>query len=53
MLVPNVNPYLLPLPDLTNDLGGGEGGLFPSTGLTSTITSTLTLTPTLMITPVP
>ena len=52
MLVPNDNPYLLPLPDLFSELESEA----TSTGIqipviTSTVTSTAVITPTLAITP--
>ncbi|MBN1149416.1 MAG: hypothetical protein JXA78_19295 [Anaerolineales bacterium] len=48
MLVPNDNPYLLPLPDISSDLGAGGDALVPPySWYTGTITSTLGITPTL------
>jgi len=56
MLVPSDNPYLLPLPDLTDNLDIG-GGLLPTTSLETdilnTITATEVLTPTIEVTPSP
>lgn len=56
MLVPADNPYLLPLPDLTDNLDIG-GGPTPTTSLEtdilSTITATEVLTPTIEVTPSP
>jgi regulator of protease activity HflC (stomatin/prohibitin superfamily) len=50
MLVPNDNPYLLPLPDLSGELAptpGTDGSILPPTPLlTDTITSTLGITST-------
>ncbi|HSO27984.1 MAG TPA: hypothetical protein VLS48_07940, partial [Anaerolineales bacterium] len=51
MLVPNDNPFLLPLPDLTNTFTGQEGPLASGLGLTGTLTNTLEISPTLQITP--
>jgi len=48
MLVPNNNPYILPLPDLSSALGAGA-----NTAPTMTITSTLGITNTLTPTPTP
>jgi len=46
MLVPNDNPYLLSLPDLTSDLGLEENILMPSFPLaTEMVTSTIIITP--------
>ena len=56
MLVPADNPYLLPLPDLTDNLDLGNGTM-PTTSLEtdilSTITATEVLTPTIELTPSP
>ena len=53
MLVPNDNPYLLPLPDLSGELAptpGADGSILPPTPLfTDTITSTLGITSSLGI----
>lgn len=43
MLVPNDNPYLLPLPDLSGELIDGTSTMLPSLGLTDTLTTTLSL----------
>ena len=56
MLVPADNPYLLPLPDLTDNLDISTG-LIPTTtlesGIINTITDTEILSPTLEISPTP
>ena len=56
MLVPNENPYLLPLPDMTSDLTGEPAATalpYPSF-YTSTLTTTSGLTTTLpLVTPTP
>ena len=56
MLVPSDNPYLLPLPDLTENLDLGSATI-PTTTLEadimSTITDTEVLTPTLEVSPTP
>jgi regulator of protease activity HflC (stomatin/prohibitin superfamily) len=58
MLVPNNNPYILPLPDLNQDTGFGMGtpegpiGETP-TSLNPEITPALTVTPTPTLTPTP
>ena len=47
MLVPSDNPFLLPLPDLTDNLNTGqEAELEATIGITDTVTATETLTPT-------
>jgi regulator of protease activity HflC (stomatin/prohibitin superfamily) len=54
MLVPADNPFLLPLPDLVNDLDVESGGLPtipPLIDITGTVTGTEVLSPTLIFTP--
>lgn len=50
MLVPNDNPYLLPLPDLTDTLTE-QDILPPGPSFTPTLTNTLEISPTLQFTP--
>jgi regulator of protease activity HflC (stomatin/prohibitin superfamily) len=52
MLLPNNTPLLLPLPDLTGDLGVAGGGAGVSPTITGTITNTLTI-PAVVTTPTP
>ena len=56
MLVPADNPYLLPLPDLTDNLDIGSSSMPTSTletDILSSITATEVLTPTVEVTPPP